>query len=145
MEIAMYVIWAVIAIVGIFVELHTQYQIGWAVSIASIGGLITHAITSGNPLWIEFVVWFGLWSLSWVLLFLLYKKINKKIHDKEDGFLAYIDETFDAFKGNEKEYGEIKINSKIFRFISEDQIKKGDKVIVKSIKGVTFNVKKVGK
>ena len=144
MWIVMYVIWSIIAVVAIIVELHTQYQIGWATSIASIAALITHATIGNQLLWVEFVVFFAVWSLSWFTLFLFYKKIKKKVHDNEDGYLEYINKTFSTIKGNDGEYGELKINSKIFRFKSEDDIKTGDKVIVKSIKGVTFIVKKVG-
>ena len=144
MWIVMYVIWSIIAVVAIIVELHTQYQIGWATSIASIAALITHATIGNQLLWVEFVVFFAVWSLSWFTLFLFYKKIKKNVHDNEDGYLEYINKTFSTIKGNDGEYGELKINSKIFRFKSEDDIKTGDKVIVKSIKGVTFIVKKVG-
>ena len=144
MEIAMYVIWAILAVVAIIVELHTQYQIGWATSIASIAALITHAAIGNELFWLEFVVFFAVWSLSWFILFLLFKKIEKKIHDNEDGYMEYINKTFKVVKGNNNEYGELKINSKIFRFKSKDEIKEGDTVTVKSIKGVTFIVKKEG-
>ena len=149
MEIAMYVLWPIIAIIAIIIELNTLYQIGWAISIGSIFALIMHGISfgvlNGDMVWLEFAVLGGVWSLSWIILFLLRNQITYRLHDKEDGFMSYINETFKAIKGNEEEYGELKIGSKIFRFKLTDEIMAGDNVRVKSIKGVTFIVKKEGK
>lgn len=143
MEIAMYVVWPIIAIIAIVVELNTQAQIGWAISIASIVAIIPHGVTKGDPAWIEFTTFALVWAVLWILLYLFRGKLRKRLHDKEDGFLAYINKSYVATKSNDDKYGQIEINDKIFRFKSNDKINVGDEVIVKSIKGVTFHVEKL--
>ncbi|WKX02230.1 NfeD family protein [Candidatus Mycoplasma mahonii] len=143
MEIAMYIIWAIIAIVAITIELHTIAQVGWATAIGAIGGIIAHAITKGDPLWVEFVVFGFLWIISWVILFILIKKIRRIIHDKEDGYLNYIGGTYDATKDNSQGYGEITISDKVFRFTSKDKVSTGDTIKVIQIMGVTFIVERI--
>ena len=140
MLIAMYVIWSVIAGIAIIVEISTQIQFGWAMSIAAVGALITHAIRPNKPVWIEIVVFLIIWSVLWLLLFMFRKRIFHRLHDKDDGFWSYVGKTFIATKGNKSGYGQIKINDKVFRFKSEDIIKANDKIVVNKIKGVTFIV-----
>lgn len=59
--------------------------------------------------------------------------------------MSFIGKDYQAFQSNKNQYGELKINDKIFRFKSKDKIEKGDTVKVISITGVTFTVKKINK
>ncbi|NQZ65735.1 MAG: NfeD family protein [Mycoplasmatales bacterium] len=142
MEITMYIVWITIGIIAVIIETQTATQLGWAAALGSIGALITHGVTAGDPIWIEFAVFGTIWCFSWILLFLLIRPLSKKIHDKEDGYLNYIGQSYTAIKSNKNSFGELEINDKKFRFTSNQKIEKGDKVKVISIKGVTFSVEK---
>ena len=145
MEIAMYIIWAAVLVLGVVIEMASVQQIGWAAAIGALGALITHAITKGDPLWVEFAVFGICWIISWGILFALIKPKLKQMHDKEDGFMRYIDSEAIVTKPNSsKTFGEIKIDGKNFRFKSEDIFKKDDVAIVKEFKGVTAMVAKKG-
>lgn len=145
MEIAMYATWACILVLGVVIEMASVQQIGWAAAIGALGALITHAATKGEPIWVEFTVFGICWIISWAILFALIKPKLKQMHDKEDGFMRYIDAEAMVTKPNtSKTFGEIKIDGKNFRFKSEDIFKKDDVAIVKEFKGVTAMVTKKG-
>ncbi len=140
--IIMFAVWAIVAILSIIIELNTVQQVGFASTIGAIVALIVHSVKS-DMIWPEFVAYGVTWIVSWVVLFLLMIKYKHKIHDTEDGFLDFINKEVTADKGNiERTYGELSFGDKIFRFKSKDKIKKGDIVIIESIKGVTMTVKK---
>ncbi len=144
MEIAIIFVWVFVIITAVIIEMHTVSLIGWAAAIGGIGGLVTHSVTWGDPIWMQFVVFAIIWILSWVLLFVFIKPLRKKLHDSEDGYLNYIGNSYVVIKSNDEKFGEIEINDKKFRFISQEIIKIGEKAKVISIKGVTFNVQKEG-
>ena len=141
--IALYVVWAIIAVIAVIVEVYTNALVGWAAVIAAFGAEIANGVTGVDPIWIQIVTFFGTWLLGWIILFfVLGKNRRMKMHDKEDGFLAFHGMKVKVSKGNESGYGELAINDKIFRFKSFDQIKNNDVVEIESIKGVTMTVKK---
>ena len=141
----MYIIWAIVAVIAVVIEINTVMQIGWAAVAASFIAIIVNGITKADPIWIEIITFFISWIILWVIFFAVMKRLRKDIHDKEDGYNIFIGMNVKAIQGNNEEYGELKINDKIFRFKSTDEIKKGDIVIIESIKGVTMHVKKEGK
>ena len=144
-EITMYVVWATVALLAVVLEVQSEIQLGWAGVLGAIGALIAHAITKGNPIWIEIVVFIIILIIFWVLLFGIFAKNRKKNLKLQDGYMSFIGQDYLAFQSNQNQYGELKINDKIFRFKSKDKIKKGDTVKVISITGVTFIVKKINK
>ncbi|TCG11554.1 NfeD family protein [Mycoplasma todarodis] len=142
--IIMFAVWAIVAIVSVIIEFNTVQQVGFASCIGALVALIVHSVKS-DMYWPEFVAYGATWAVSWVVLFFVMLKFKHKIHDTEDGFLDFIGKEVVANKGNEDEtYGEISFGDKIFRFKSHEKIKKGDVVIIESIKGVTMTVKKKG-
>ena len=142
MFISMFFVWAIVILLGVFIELNTQIQIGSGAVFGGLGGLITHGITKGAPLWLEFLVFFITWIVFWLIFFLIFLVFKKR--SKEDGFSKYIGEEFEVYKTNKNsEFGEIKINATIFRFKNKDVVKKGEKVKILRIDGVTCKVERV--
>ncbi|CAM9120728.1 NfeD family protein [Mycoplasma marinum] len=142
--ITMFIVWAILAIVFLIVEINTVQQVGFAAMFGSIIAIAVHAKYS-DLIWPEFVAFGISWILSWLVLYFIIFKNKRFIHDSEDGYLDFINQEYKTISGNEKGFGRIVIGDKNFRFKSEDKIKKGEVVIVKSIKGATFIVnKKIG-
>ncbi|NQZ29310.1 MAG: hypothetical protein HRT98_02885 [Mycoplasmatales bacterium] len=140
--IIMFIVWILVAILSIIIEMHTIQQVGFASCIAAIVALIVHSVKS-DMYWPEFVAYGATWAVSWVVLFFAMVKFRHKLHDSEDGFLDYIGKEVIADEGNiDKDYGQLSFGDKVFRFKSTDKIKKGDTIIIKSIKGVTITVNK---
>lgn len=143
MEITMYIIWACVLVIGVVVEMASVQQIGWAASIGGFGALVAHAVTKGDPIWIELATFGIVWIISWVTLFILLKPYLKKMHDKEDGFYKFINADALVVKPNTTHgFGKVKVDGKIFRFQSQDVTKKNEVVTIKEIKGVTMIVAK---
>ena len=138
----MFIFWLLVAAIFVVIELHSQLLFGGAAAVAALCAFVTHAITRGNPIWIEVVV-FGIVLNSIFELFLLFsfKKV-RKFHDKSDGYWNYEGMTLKAYEGNSSDFGKIKIDDKIFRFKSNDSIEKNDKITIIKIKGTTMIVKK---
>lgn len=141
MEIALYIIFSIIAILGVIIELNTVAQVGTGMVVASFITFIVIGVTDADPVWISIVTFFGSWSLTWIVLFLLLRNRNI-FHDKHDGYLAWHGMLVRATEGNQDGYGQIKINDKVFRFKSEDKIKRNDLVIIDKLEGVTMLVRK---
>ena len=137
----MFVFWLLIAAIFVIIELHSQLLFGGAASIAALCAFVTHAITRGDPIWIEIVVFAIVWIVFWVIFVLSFKKV-RKLHDNSDGYLNYEGMSLNAYEGNSSDFGKIKIDDKIFRFKSNDLIKKNDKITIIKIKGTTMIVKK---
>ncbi len=139
--IAMFVVWAFVAIISIIIELNTAQQIGFAASLGAIVAIITHAAVS-DKIWPEFIAFGVTWIISWLVFYFIIMKTGGKIHDNDDGFFAFIGREEKAVSGNETGFGRLNIGDKSFRFISKNKIKKGDIVVIDSIKGTTMSVSK---
>ena len=142
-EIIFYITFACIAICGLIVEMNTVMQIGSGAIIGSFGGIMANGISRGDVL-ITILTFAIVWIISWAALFFVFYKKRSMFHDSEDGFLAFKGMLIRANKGNidGREYGEIKINDKVFRFKSQDKIKENEIVKIIEIKGVTMFVEK---
>ncbi len=142
--VTMFIFWLFLILVAVVVEFHTAQQIGLSIAVSSIVAIIVHSVY-WNLIWPEFVAFSFSWVLSAGILFFFFRRFRKSVHDSSDGYLDIINKEFVAIQGNESGFGNIGINDKIFRFKSKDQISKGDKVLVNSIKGVTLQVSRVSK
>ena len=137
----MFIFWLLVAAIFVVIELHSQLLFGGAAAVAALCAFVTHAITKGNPIWIEVVVFGIVWIVFWVIFAFSFKKV-RKFHDKSDGYWNYEGMTLKAYEGNSSDFGKIKIDDKIFRFKSNDSIEKNDKITIIKIKGTTMIVKK---
>lgn len=143
--IAMFVVWGVLMIVFAAVEIATQQQVGFAAAFGSIATLITHGfLREHSNLWyIEIIIFICTSILAWIVFFALFKNKKRDAHDATDGYLKFLNARAKVIKDiNADGFGQLSIDNKEFRFVCKDDVKVGDWVIVKELKGVTMHVEK---
>ncbi len=137
----MYIVWAVIAIAAVFIELNTTFLAGFAATLGAIGAIIVNSFDLDQK-WVQFLTFISIWIVAWMIMFYFLRKYRTKLHDKSDGYMGLIGQKMNATVGNENGFGKVQFDDKVYRFKSEDKIAIGDKVEIKSIKGVTMHVTK---
>ncbi len=140
----MYITWAVIAVLAVFIELNTTFLAGFAATLGAIGAIIVNSFGLDQK-WVQFLTFIVIWIVAWMIMFYFLRKYRTKLHDKSDGYMGLIGQKMNATVGNENGFGKVQFDDKVYRFKSEDKIAVGDKVEIQSIKGVTMHVTKASK
>ena len=137
-DIAMLILWAIIAVVAIIIEIETISLVSIWFTLGSIVSIV--AVLLGAKEWLQFIIFVGVSGVMLLLTRPFVKKIsdNQTVPTNVDRFVGKVAVVTKKVLAGEK--GEIKIDFQTWPAVGlkEKDYNVGDKVIIKEIIGNKF-------